>query len=195
MGNGDWTAMASVLAAVVAVLALQATRQAALAARQQAAVMAQQASGEEGGQPWLNIVGTRWRRNRLELEIRQLSGLPLAEIHTFTRLAGATTADDGEPAVWRDSAQGAGSSQHPGHHHDHAAAPGLQPDCRVLLRRARRAAHLAHHHGRRGTSAAVRVEQGAAVVFSGPRRLPGAPATGPRPPARCGRAGTPARCA
>ena len=74
MGNGDWTAVATVLGAVVALLALQYTRQSALATRQQAAVMAQQAGGEEGGQPWLDIVGTRWRRDRLEVRIRQLSG-------------------------------------------------------------------------------------------------------------------------
>ena len=98
MGNGDWTAVASVLAVVVAVLALQATRQAALATRQQAAVMAQQAGGEEGGQPWLDIVGTRWRRNRLEVKFAS-SADPRWQIYTFTRLAGVTTADDGEPAV------------------------------------------------------------------------------------------------
>ena len=109
MGNGDWTAVATVLGAVVALLALQYTRQSALATRQQAAVMAQQAGGEEGGQPWLDIVGTRWRRDRLEVRIRQLSGPPLAEIHTFTRLAGDTAADD-EPAVWCDSALGAANT-------------------------------------------------------------------------------------
>jgi hypothetical protein len=110
MGSGDWAAVASVLAVVVAVLALQTARQSALATRQQAAVMAQQAGGEEGGQPWLDIVGARWRRDRLEVKIRQLSGPPLAEIYTFTRLAGVTAADDGEPAVWRDSALGAANT-------------------------------------------------------------------------------------
>jgi hypothetical protein len=107
----------------------------------------------KAGGPWLDIVGTRWRRDRLEVKIRQLSGPPMADIYTFTRLADATTADDGEPAVWRDSALGAANT---------LGIFSITPPrraCNLIVEffcAEYDGPRLAHHQGRRRAPAAVR---------------------------------------